>query len=73
VAAIPRLALVENWDVEAVVGVQDALEIAGGHEHVSFAYPSEDDMSLAVELDGVVIGATPGHVVGTQDKFGQWL
>ena len=63
----------DNWDVEAVVGVQDALEVAGGYEHVSFAYPDEDSLSLAVELDGVVIGATHGHVVGTQDEFGQWL
>jgi predicted phosphodiesterase len=64
----------DNWDVEAVVGVADALEIAGGYEHVTFAYPAEDEMSLAVELDsGVVIGATHGHVVGSQDKFGQWL
>lgn len=63
----------DNWDVEAVVGAQDALEIAGGFDHVTFAYPSEDDMSLAVEHDGVVIGATHGHVVATQDKFGQWL
>jgi len=40
---------------------------------VTFAYPGEDEMSLAVELDGVVIGATHGHVVGKQDQFGQWL
>jgi hypothetical protein len=59
--------------VEAVVCVQDALEIVGGYDHVNFAYPAEADMSLAIELDGVVIGATHGHVVGTQDKFGQWL
>ncbi len=41
--------------------------------HVEWIYPGEEELSLAVELDGIVIGATHGHTLGSADRMQRWL
>ena len=63
----------DSWAVEAVAGPADALELSGSYEHVTFVYPDPDDLSVTVDIGGLVVGATHGHVIGSPDKMGQWL
>jgi hypothetical protein len=61
----------DSWAIEAVAGAADALELSGRYEHVTFVYPEPDDLSVTVDIGGLVVGATHGHVIGSPDKMGQ--
>jgi len=51
----------DSFAVEAAVQVGDALNLAGGFEHVEIVLPDIDDLSITVEAAGTVIGAIHGH------------
>lgn len=63
----------DSWAIEAISAVQDALEISGEHGQVTWVYPGEDELSVAVDIDGLVVGATHGHVVSSPDRIPPWL
>jgi predicted phosphodiesterase len=63
----------DSWAIEAISAAQDALELSGQYEHVSFAYPrGSEDVSVAVDVDGVVIGAVHGDQFSSPDRMRQW-
>ena len=64
---------IDNWDVEVCSQAQDALAMDPRFSHVEWAYPGEDDLSLAVEVEGLVIGATHGHTLSGADRMQRWL
>ena len=50
-----------------MAGPADALELSGQYEHVTFVYPEPEDLSVTVDIGGLVVGATHGHVIGNPD------
>lgn len=59
------------WAIDAVSAVQDARELSD--EHLTFLYPDADELSVTVDIGGLVVGATDGHVIGNPDRMGAWL
>ena len=49
--------------IEAVAGAADALELSGQYEHLKFIYPEPDDLSVTVDIGGLVVGARSGTCV----------
>jgi hypothetical protein len=63
----------DSWAIEAISAVQDALEMSGDYGHVTWLYPGPEELSVAVDIDGLVVGATHGHVVSSPDRIPAWL
>jgi predicted phosphodiesterase len=63
----------DSWAIEAISAVQDALEVSGDYAHITCVYPGEDELSVAVDIDGLVVDATHGHVVSSPDRIPAWL
>lgn len=51
----------DSWAVEGAVAVADALQLAGGYEHVSFVFPERDDLTITLDVEGTVCGFAHGH------------
>jgi hypothetical protein len=52
----------DSWLVDVAAAVHDALQLAGGFDHVEIVTPDPDDLTVTVEACGTIIGATHGHV-----------
>jgi predicted phosphodiesterase len=71
---VRQLANRDSHAVDAISAVQDMLGMDPKYSHVDFIYPPGfDDLSVAVEVNGVVLGATHGHTFAGPDKAGAWL
>ena len=72
---VRQLASRDSHAVDAISAVQDQLSMdPDRYGHIDFLYPPGfDDLSVAVEVNGVVLGATHGHVLAGPDKAGTWL
>jgi hypothetical protein len=62
----------DSWAIEAAVAVQDALELSGQYEHVTFIYPDPDELTITVDAGGYVVAFTHGHVVSNPDRMLGW-
>lgn len=62
----------DSWAVEGAVAVADALALAGGFDHVEVVVPSVEEMTVAVETAGTVLGCAHGHKM-PRGKAHQWL
>lgn len=51
----------DSWQVEIVSAVQDACSENDSLAHVEFRYPEKDSGTLAINLDGVILGMAHGH------------
>jgi predicted phosphodiesterase len=51
----------DSWQLEIVAAVQDACAENPALAHVEFRYPEKDTGSLALNLDGTVVGLVHGH------------
>lgn len=51
----------QSWAVEGAVQVADALEVAGRYAHVQFVLPRPGHSTLALDVDGTVVGLAHGH------------
>lgn len=51
----------DSWAIDAVSAVRDALELAGGYEHVALHTPERDELVLALDVCGTIVGAAHGH------------
>jgi len=52
---------IDSWQIEVVSAVQDACAESEELKHVVFRYPSSDHSTLAIDIDGVVLGLAHGH------------
>ena len=52
---------VDSWQVEVVAAVQDACAENPALEHIEFRYPERDNSTLAIDLNGVILGMAHGH------------
>jgi len=61
---VHRIALndpTDSWQLDIVSAVQDACAENPALAHVEFRYPSRDDSTLAIDLNGVIVGLAHGH------------
>jgi predicted phosphodiesterase len=64
----------DSWAIDCVAQVEDAMQIDPDRfGHVTFVYPEPDDVTVTIDVDGLVIGALHGHTIGSPDKMGTWL
>lgn len=55
----------DNDDVAVVEQIAEAFALAEKFDHVTFAFPHKERLSLTVEVEGWVVGLTHGHVART--------
>jgi predicted phosphodiesterase len=68
----------DNDDVALVEQIAEAFALAGNLEHVTFAFPANNRLSLTVEVLGHVVGLTHGHIArgggtGVEGKILAWF
>lgn len=53
----------DSWAIEGVVAVQDGIEQHAGPEfdHVAFAYPGRDELTVTLDVCGTIVGFAHGH------------
>lgn len=51
----------DSWATDAVSAVRDALELAGGYEHVTLHVPERDELTLTFDVCGTRVGLAHGH------------
>ena len=61
---VHRIALndpTDSWQLDIVSAVQDACAENPALAHVEFRYPEKDNSTLAIDLNGVIVGLAHGH------------
>jgi hypothetical protein len=61
----------DSWAVEGAVAVADALNLAGGYEHVHFVFPGRDELTITLDIEGTAVGFAHGHQFG-RDPVKWW-
>lgn len=51
----------DSWGIEAASTVHDAIELAGGYEHVTIHTPDRDELTVTLDVCGTIVGAAHGH------------
>jgi predicted phosphodiesterase len=51
----------DSWAIDALSAVQDATQLAGGYQHVTFHAPARDELVLTLDVCGTIIGLAHGH------------
>jgi predicted phosphodiesterase len=54
----------DSWAIDSISAVADALELAGGYEHVRLHAPERDELTLTLDVCGTVVGMAHGHQFG---------
>jgi len=62
----------DSWAIDSVSAVKDALDLAGGYEHVTLHAPARDELTLTLDVCGTVIGAAHGHQWRTGQAVTWW-
>ena len=62
----------DSWAIEALVAVQDALELSGRYEHVECYVPGVDDEAVTLTVGGRVITHIHGHQCRQEAKLWDW-
>ena len=62
----------DSFAVDVSMQVADALELAGGYDHVKIITPDVDDLTCTVEAAGTIIGLAHGHQFRGPDKAHEW-
>lgn len=55
----------DSWAIDAVSAVRDALELAGGYDHVTLHTPARDELVLTLDACGTILGLAHGHQFGS--------
>lgn len=51
----------DSWAIDSVAAVKDALDLAGGYDHVSLHTPARDELTLTLDMGGTIVGMAHGH------------
>jgi predicted phosphodiesterase len=62
----------DSFAVDASMQVADALQLAGGFDHVQIITPDIDDLTCTIEAEGTIIGCAHGHQFRGPDKAHAW-
>lgn len=57
----PLMTYGDSWAIDAVAAVSEALELAGGYEHVSMLTPKRDELTLTLDICGTIVSMAHGH------------
>lgn len=55
----------DSWAIDAISAVRDALELAGGYDHVQLLAPARDELTMTLDICGTVVGMAHGHQFGS--------
>lgn len=61
----------DNWQIDIVSAVQDACAENPALAHVQFRYPERDNSTLAIDLNGQILGMAHGHQI--RGGAAKWL
>jgi predicted phosphodiesterase len=56
--------ITDSWAIEGASAVADALAMTGQHEHVQFVFPADEEGVITVDVGGLTLGFTHGHLFG---------
>ena len=62
----------DSFAVDAAVQVADALQLAGGFDHVETVTPDIDDLTITIEAAGTIIGLAHGHQMRVGKAHDWW-
>jgi predicted phosphodiesterase len=71
---VHRIALndpTDSWQLEIVSAVQDACAENPALAHIEFRYPERDNSTLAIDINGVIVGMAHGHQSRDAGKWWQ--
>ncbi len=51
----------DSWAIDAMSQLHDALEFAGGWDHVKVVAPERDELTVTLDIAGTVVGMAHGH------------
>lgn len=51
----------DSWAIDSIAAVRDALDLAGGYDHVTLHAPERDELTLTLDIAGTVVGFAHGH------------
>lgn len=51
----------DSWAIDTASAVRDALDLAGGYDHVTIHAPERDELTLTLDICGTVVGFAHGH------------
>lgn len=61
----------DSWQIEVVAAVQDACAENPALQHIEFRYPERDSSTLAIDLNGTILGMAHGHQAKDLTKWWQ--
>lgn len=61
----------DSWAIEGAVAVADALKLSNQYDHVSFVFPSVDELTITLDVAGTPVGFAHGHQFG-RDPMKWW-
>lgn len=59
----------DSWQIEVAAAVQDACAENDSLAHIQFRYPEKDYGTLAINLDGTILGMAHGHQARDMSKW----
>ena len=62
----------DSFAVDAAVQVADALQLAGGFDHVETVTPDIDDLTITIDAAGTIIGLAHGHQMRVGKAHDWW-
>lgn len=62
----------DSWAVDALDQVSDALELAGGYEHVECYVPGPDERAVVLDVGGTLVAHSHGHEHAHNKHFQYW-
>lgn len=54
----------DSWAIDACRAVRQAIEFAGGYDHVTIHTPARDELTLTLDICGTRVGMAHGHQFG---------
>lgn len=51
----------DSWAIDSIAAVRDALDLAGGYDHVTLHTPERDELTLTLDVCGTIVGLAHGH------------
>lgn len=62
----------DSFLVDVACQIGDALDLAGGYDHVEIVTPDIDDLTVTVEVAGTIVGCAHGHQIKRGQAHAWW-
>lgn len=57
--------ITDSWAIEGASAVADALAMTDHYQHIEFVFPEEEEAAITVDVGGLTLGFTHGHLFGS--------